>query len=44
MLIEEATVPSTHVPVAEHPTFAHPNGTEVLQTVHVTIFVYPFRR
>jgi hypothetical protein len=43
MLVEETTVPTTHVPVADHPTFANTNGTQVLQTVHKSALIDPVR-
>ncbi len=44
MLVEKPTIPSTHVAVAEHPTFANPNSPQVVKTIHVTIFIDPFWR
>ena len=44
MLVEETAVPSTHVPVADHPSFTHANSTKVLKTVHESAFVDPIRQ
>lgn len=41
VFVEEATVPSTHVTVADHPSFADADGTEVFEAVHKSSFVDP---
>ncbi len=39
--VEEAAVPSAHVAVADHPTFAHANGSQILQAVHESALIDP---
>ena len=41
VFVEEAAVPSTHVAVADHPTFADANSAQILQAVHESSFVDP---
>ena len=43
MLVEESTVPPTHVTIGQHPPFAHPNHAEPVKAVHVAFLVYPIR-
>lgn len=44
MFIEEAAIPTAHVPVADHPALAHADSTQVLETVHEPAFVDPVRQ
>lgn len=41
MLVEETTVPPTHVMVTLHPAFAYPYGTEILQGLAETALIDP---
>jgi hypothetical protein len=42
VLIEEPTVPSTHVMIADHPTFANSNSSQIFEAIHKPIFINPF--
>ena len=39
MLVEEPTVPATHTMVADHPSFAYTNRSEIFPTVHKSAFI-----
>lgn len=41
MLVEESTIPTAHVSVADHPSFAHTDSAQVLQAVHESSLVDP---
>ena len=44
VFIEEATVPATHVSIAQHPSLAYANRAQVVQAVHVSIRIDPLGR
>ena len=41
MFVEETTIPSAHVVVADQPTFTNSNRSQILQAVHESAFVNP---
>lgn len=41
MLVEESAIPTAHVSVADHPSFAHTDSAQVLQAVHESSLVDP---
>lgn len=43
MLVEESTVPTAHMPVADHPTFSNTDGTKIFEAIQESSFVYPVR-
>lgn len=43
VLVEESTIPTAHVSVADHPPLPNSNGTQVLQTVHEPALINPVR-
>ena len=43
MLVKESTIPSAHVTIRDHPSFAYSDGTEILKAVHETTVVNPVR-
>lgn len=41
MFVEEPAVPAAHVAIADHPSFADPNSTQILEAIHEPAFVDP---
>jgi len=41
VFVEETAVPSAHMAIANHPSFAHSNRTQVLETVHESALIDP---
>jgi hypothetical protein len=41
VLVEEATIPATHVTIAYHPALTHTDRSEILQTVHESTLIDP---
>ena len=44
MFIEEPTIPTAHVSVADHPPLPNSNGTQILQAIHEPSFIDPVRQ
>lgn len=44
MLVEESTVPTAHVSIADHPSFPNSNGTQVFQAIHEPPLINPVRQ
>lgn len=44
VLVEESTVPTAHVSVADHPPLPNSNGAQVLQAVHEPPLINPVRQ
>jgi hypothetical protein len=41
MFIEEATIPATHLMVADHPAFANANGAQIFKTIQESTLINP---
>lgn len=44
MLVEESTIPTAHVSIADHPALPNSNGTQVLQAIHEPSLINPVRQ
>ena len=44
MLVEETAIPTAHVTVADHPSFAHANRPKILEAVHKSSLIDPVRK
>ena len=44
MLVKETAIPSTHVTIADHPSFTHADRSKVLEAVHKSALVDPVRK
>ena len=41
MLVEEPTVPSTHMMITDHPSFSYANSSEIFEAIHKSTFINP---
>lgn len=41
VLVEESTIPTAHVSVADHPPLPNSNGTQILQAIHEPPLINP---
>lgn len=44
MLVEESTIPTAHMSVADHPSLPNSNGAQVFQAVHKPPLINPLRQ